>query len=111
MRAVFQKNSPLHDGAVIVSEGAVACAVSYLPLIRSRDLDMSYGSRHRAAMGITEDTDAVAVVVSEQTGEIRLSIGGKLTEEMGEEKLRNSLSSLMLETVAPARRLLLKRDS
>jgi len=111
LRAVFQKNSPLHDGAVIVSEGAVACAVSYLPLIRSRDLDMSYGSRHRAAMGITEDTDAVAVVVSEQTGQIRLSIGGKLTEEMGEEELRNSLSSLMLETVAPARRLLLKRDS
>ncbi|MBN2208114.1 MAG: diadenylate cyclase CdaA [Candidatus Coatesbacteria bacterium] len=111
LRAVFQKTSPLHDGAVIVSEGAVACAVSYLPLIRSRDLDMSYGSRHRAAMGITEDTDAVAVVVSEQTGQIRVSIGGKLTEEMGEEELRNSLSSLMLETVAPARRLLLKRDS
>ena len=111
LRAVFQKTSPLHDGAVIVSDGAIACAVGYLPLIRSRDLDMSYGSRHRAAMGITEDTDAVAVVVSEQTGEIRLSTGGKLTEEMEPDQLRNSLSSLMLETVAPARRLLLKRNS
>jgi len=100
LRAIFQRTSPLHDGAVIVSDGAIACAVSFLPLIRSRDLDMSYGSRHRAAMGVTEDTDAVAVLVSEETGEIRLAINGKLTKEMTPDQLRNSLRSLLLNTVA-----------
>jgi len=103
LRAIFQRTSPLHDGAVIISDGAIACAVSFLPLIRSRDLDISYGSRHRAAMGVTEDTDAVAVLVSEETGEIRLAVNGKLTKEMAPEQLRNSLRSLMLNTVARSR--------
>ncbi len=111
LRAIFQKTSPLHDGAVIISDGAIACAVSFLPLIRSRDLDMSYGSRHRAAMGVTEDTDAVAVLVSEETGEIRLAVNGKLTKEMAPDQLRNSLRSLMLNTVARGRRSLIRRNS
>ncbi len=111
LRAIFQRTSPLHDGAVIISDGAIACAVSFLPLIRSRDLDMSYGSRHRAAMGVTEDTDAVAVLVSEETGEIRLAVNGKLTKEMAPDQLRNSLRSLMLNTVARGRRSLVRRDS
>jgi len=111
LRAIFQRTSPLHDGAVIISDGAIACAVSFLPLIRSRDLDMSYGSRHRAAMGVTEDTDAVAVLVSEETGEIRLAVNGKLTKEMAPDQLRNSLRSLMLNTVARGRRSLIRRSS
>ncbi|MCK4452593.1 MAG: diadenylate cyclase CdaA [Anaerolineae bacterium] len=110
LRAIFQRTSPLHDGAVIISDGAIACAVSFLPLIRSRDLDMSYGSRHRAAMGVTEDTDAVAVLVSEETGEIRLAVNGKLTKEMAPDQLRNSLRSLMLNTIARGRSSSRKRN-
>lgn len=96
LRAIFQKASPLHDGAVIISGNQIACAVSYLPLIRSRDLDMSYGSRHRAAMGITEDTDAAAIVVSEESGEIRLALNGRLTKEMKPQQLRNVLRTVLM---------------
>jgi len=96
LRAIFQKTSPLHDGAVMISEGVIASAVSFLPLIKSRDLDISYGSRHRAAMGITEDTDAVAVLVSEETGAIHLAINGKLTKQLEPAQLRNSLKTLMV---------------
>ena len=96
LRAIFQKTSPLHDGAVIITGNVITCAVSYLPLIRSRDLDMSYGSRHRAAMGITEDTDAAAVVVSEETGQIRLALNGKLTRAMEPDQLRNTLRTVLV---------------
>jgi len=95
LRAIFQKSSPLHDGAVIVSGAKIVCAVSFLPLIRSRDLDMSYGSRHRAAMGITEDTDAIAVLVSEETGAIHIAINGRLARQMDRDHLRTSLSNLL----------------
>ncbi|MBN1593393.1 MAG: diadenylate cyclase CdaA [Candidatus Coatesbacteria bacterium] len=110
LRAIFQKTSPLHDGAVIVSEGTIACAVSFLPLIRSRDLDMSYGSRHRAAMGVTEDTDAVAVLASEETGGIYLAINGKLTKGMKPNQLRNALKSLMASPAGAGKVLARKRN-
>ncbi|MCD6326219.1 diadenylate cyclase CdaA [bacterium] len=96
LRAIFQKTSPLHDGAVIITGGEIACAVSFLPLIRSRDLDMSYGSRHRAAMGITEDTDAIAVLVSEETGDVHISANGKLTKSMKPDQLRTALGTLLV---------------
>ena len=110
LRAIFQKTSPLHDGAVIVSGGIIACAVSFLPLIRSRDLDMSYGSRHRAAMGITEDTDAVAVVVSEESGKLRLAVNGKLTTGMLPDQLRNALNTLMVNAMGAGKTSAKKRN-
>jgi len=110
LRAIFQKTSPLHDGAVIVSDGAIACAASFLPLIRSRDLDISYGSRHRAGMGITEHTDAVAVLVSEESGKLRLAVNGKLTKEMRPDQLRNSLNSLMMYARSSRQELVKKKE-
>ncbi|HUT03907.1 MAG TPA: diadenylate cyclase CdaA [bacterium] len=109
LRAIFQKTSPLHDGAVMISEGVIASAVSFLPLIKSRDLDISYGSRHRAAMGITEDTDAVAVVVSEETGAVHLAINGKLTKGLEPAQLRNSLKTLMVNVRGRSQAVLGKR--
>jgi len=109
LRAIFQKASPLHDGAVIISAGVIASAVSFLPLIKSRDLDMSFGSRHRAAMGVTEDTDAVAVLVSEETGAIHLAINGKLTKRLEPDQLRNSLKTLMVNVRGSSQTMLGKR--
>jgi len=95
IRAIFQQGSPLHDGAVIISGGRIACAATFLPLTRSLEVESSLGSRHRAAMGITEDTDAVAVLVSEETGGICISVNGKLTKEMAPEQFRTALHSLL----------------
>lgn len=74
--ALFQSNSPLHDGAVIVSKGSIAGAGCFLPLSRNIEIDRHLGTRHRAALGVSEDTDAVAVTVSEETGRINIAVGG-----------------------------------
>jgi uncharacterized protein (TIGR00159 family) len=72
---IFFKNTPLHDGAMIISAGRIHAAACILPVSKRQDLPKSYGLRHRAALGLTEKTDAIAIVVSEETGKISVAIG------------------------------------
>ena len=73
LTTIFQPSTPLHDGAVIIQEDRIAAAACFLPLTVNPKLDRDLGTRHRAAIGLTEETDAVAVVVSEERGEISLA--------------------------------------
>lgn len=88
--SLFQKNSPLHDGAVILAHNRLAAAACQLPLAEAPQGASSYGMRHRAALGITDETDAVVVVVSEETGRISLAYGGQL-ETVSREMLARRL--------------------
>ena len=76
--SIFQPTSPLHDGAVIVQDDRIAAAACFLPLTVNPRLSKELGSRHRAAIGLTEENDAVAIVVSEETGSISLVVDGQI---------------------------------
>jgi uncharacterized protein (TIGR00159 family) len=88
---IFFKNSPLHDGAVIIRQNLIHAARCILPVSDKTNLPASYGLRHRAAIGITENTDAIVVVISEETGTVSLVIEGKILEGINTLKLRNLL--------------------
>jgi DNA integrity scanning protein DisA with diadenylate cyclase activity len=92
---VFFKNSPLHDGALIVSNGRLKAAGCILPVSRSSNIPKSLGLRHRAAIGVTEQTDAIAVVVSEETGYISYAAGGEIITKVNTEQLEVFLSGAM----------------
>jgi len=92
---IFRPSAPLHDGAVIVQKGRIAAAACFLPLSMNPVLSTQFGTRHRAAIGITEETDAVSVVVSEETGSISLAVGGAIEPEITVEYLRERLSELL----------------
>jgi diadenylate cyclase len=98
--SIFQPTSPLHDGAVIVQRDRAAAAACFLPLTINPRLNRELGSRHRAAIGITEENDAVAIVVSEETGRISLVEDGDLEHDIDAERLRRRLKSLV--TLRPA---------
>lgn len=100
--SIFNPKSPLHDGAVIISEGKIKAAGVVLPLSTNPDIAKDLGTRHRAAIGITEITDAVAVIVSEEKGQISIAVGGKITRDITPATLRKMLSQLLgFETKAP----------
>ena len=98
--SIFQPTSPLHDGAVIVQRDRAAAAACFLPLTVNPRLNRALGSRHRAAIGITEENDAVAIVVSEETGCISMAEDGDLEFDMNIDRLRGRLKSLV--TLRPA---------
>ncbi|RMH79423.1 MAG: TIGR00159 family protein [Acidobacteria bacterium] len=85
---IFNPLSPLHDGAVVIKGDRLAFASCILPLSRSQELPKKYGTRHRAGLGISEESDALCVVVSEETGEISLAVGGKLHRNLDPEMLK-----------------------
>jgi len=89
---LFVQHSPLHDGAAVVRNGKIAAAGCILPLSQNPNLSKSYGTRHRAAVGITEETDALAVVVSEETHTISFTMAGKITPEIDTETLEEMLT-------------------
>ncbi|WP_213950850.1 diadenylate cyclase CdaA [Tepidanaerobacter syntrophicus] len=91
---IFIPNTPLHDGAVIIRNDRIMAASCYLPLTANPNLSKELGTRHRAALGITEETDAVAVVVSEETGVISVAKDGKLTRYLDAETLKNMLRDI-----------------
>jgi len=93
--AIFQPTSPLHDGAVIVQGDRVAAAACFLPLTVNPRLSRDLGSRHRAALGVTEENDSIAVVVSEETGGISLVIDGAIERNLDADRLRARLKSLV----------------
>ena len=87
LRLIFVPNTPLHDGAVIIRDCKVHAAACYLPLSSNNSLDLDLGTRHRAGIGVTENTDAVCVIVSEETGFISFAAGGALQRNISREKL------------------------
>jgi diadenylate cyclase len=93
---IFQPGSPLHDGAVIIQESRVAAAACFLPLTVNPRLSHELGTRHRAAIGLTEECDAVGVVVSEETGLISLALDGRIERSLSAEQLRERLRALVL---------------
>jgi diadenylate cyclase len=93
LETIFYPNTPLHDGAVIIRGNKIIAAGCILPLAVGIKSKWDYGTRHRAAMGITEETDAIAVIVSEEMGKISVAIGGKLVASLDEVRLRRVLSS------------------
>jgi diadenylate cyclase len=102
LATIFRPSAPLHDGAVIIQRDRIAAAACFLPLSMNPVLSTQLGTRHRAAIGITEETDAIAVVVSEETGAISLAVGGKIERDITVEHLRNRLSSVLRRYVPPA---------
>lgn len=94
--AIFQLSSPLHDGAVIVQGDRVAAAACFLPLTVNPRLSRDLGSRHRAALGVTEENDAVAIVVSEETGGVSLVLDGAIERNLDGERLRERLKALIV---------------
>jgi uncharacterized protein (TIGR00159 family) len=91
---IFFPDTPLHDGAVIVRGETVAAAACIMPLLAGVQLDAALGTRHRAALGITEETDAIAVVVSEERGVVSVAEGGRLISPVDEMTLKNMLWSM-----------------
>lgn len=112
---IFNTASPLHDGAVVVKDGRVAVASGHLPLSVNPDIPQAYGTRHRAALGLSERSDAVIAVVSEERGEVSLAVGGELKRVASPERLAAELSGLLqksdyAEKARPCLRELLFRN-
>jgi diadenylate cyclase len=105
LASIFHPSSPLHDGAVIIQGDRVAAAACFLPLMVNPRVSRELGTRHRAALGLTEENDAVAIVVSEETGSISLVLGGELQRGISTDSLRTELRSL----IARRRRMRLSR--
>ncbi len=99
---IFRPSAPLHDGAVIVQKGRIAAAACFLPLSMNPVLSTQFGTRHRAAIGITEETDAISVVVSEETGSISIAVGGAIERDITVEYLRERLSEVLRRYVPAA---------
>lgn len=94
---IFVVNTPLHDGAVILRNGKIEAAACYLPLSESRGISKALGTRHRAAIGLTEQTDAVVLIVSEETGAMSIAQNGKLFHDLS----RKDLYALLIENFRP----------
>lgn len=91
---IFEHNTPLHDGAVIMRGNRLTSATCYLPLSDNMELSKELGTRHRAAVGISEATDSFTIVVSEETGSVSIAVGGRIFRNMNAEKLRSHLVRL-----------------
>jgi uncharacterized protein (TIGR00159 family) len=96
--AIFnpERANPLHDGAAVVRDGRIAAAVCFLPLTSNPRVDMALGTRHRAAIGLTETSDAIVLVVSEETGAVSMVLDGRLTRYNDIKDLRAQLSTLLI---------------
>ena len=91
---IFEKNTPLHDGAIIVRGDRIVAATCYLPLSENMNLSKALGTRHRAALGISEVCDALTIVVSEETGRVSIAQNGHLTEKVTDDQLKEKLIEL-----------------
>lgn len=101
---IFEKNTPLHDGAVIVRNNRVVSATCYLPLSNRSDIDKELGTRHRAALGISEVSDSITIIVSEETGDISIAEGGTLYTSLDSEQLRKQFDRLQYRSRAVTKR-------
>jgi diadenylate cyclase len=109
--SIFQPKSPLHDGAVIIQDDRIAAAACFLPLTVNPRLSKELGSRHRAAIGLTEENDSIAVVVSEETGTISVVVDGQIERGLDPDTLGARLRSLLLKSSRARRRPVRERLS
>jgi len=107
---IFTKNTPLHDGAVVIRDLRVEAATCYLPLTEEADLDKDLGTRHRAAIGMTEISDAIVLVVSEETGHISYVANGEINRGLSEDLLRSLLIEGLQEFSEPVSKFTLFRN-
>ena len=96
---IFEHNTPLHDGAVIIRGDRVVAATCYLPLSDNNNLNKALGTRHRAGVGISEVTDSMTIIVSEETGKVSVAVGGELIHDIDADFLRNKLEYLRRRTI------------
>ena len=101
LATIFRPSAPLHDGAVIIQKDRLAAAACFLPLSMNPVLSTQLGTRHRAAIGITEETDAIAVIVSEETGAISMAVGGRLSAILRWSSCARRLSSELRRYMSP----------
>jgi diadenylate cyclase len=101
LATIFRPSAPLHDGAVIVQKDRIAAAACFLPLSMNPLLSTQLGTRHRAGIGITEETDAIAVICSEETGAISFAVGGRIERDLTVEQLRERLGSELRRHITP----------
>ncbi len=104
LNTIFYPGSPLHDMGVVIRGGRVAAAGCQFPLAEGEELDPSLGSRHRAALGLSQDSNAVVLVISEETGRISIAVEGQLYLGLELEGLREMLTSLLSPATLPAKR-------
>ena len=90
--SIFNPRSPLHDGAIVIQNEIISAAKCILPLSQNPHLDQELGTRHRAALGLVEESDAIVIIVSEETGKISLAMEGNLQRDLDYDKLRNLLT-------------------
>jgi diadenylate cyclase len=102
LATIFRPSAPLHDGAVIIQNDRIAAAACFLPLSMNPVLSTQLGTRHRAGIGVTEETDAIAVIVSEETGSISLAVSGKIERDLSVDQLRDRLGELLRRYVPPS---------
>lgn len=110
LATIFFPHTPLHDGGVIISGGNIVAAGCLFPLCQEPELSRGLGTRHRAAMGLTEETDAIAIVVSEETGNISISTRGRLSRDFDEERLRRFLAGVLHREQTSVNRLTRARE-
>ncbi len=97
MMCIFHPSSPIHDGAAIIQRGRISAAGCFLPLTKDENLDPNWGTRHRAAIGISQETDAVVVLISEEGASISLVVDGRISRKMDPKDLRKSLTDLLTQ--------------
>lgn len=102
---IFTPNTPLHDGAVVIRGDKIKAAACFLPLTENPNLSKELGTRHRAALGISEVSDAIVVVASEESGKISVALNGGLTRNLTSDTLRKALSKNLLEKHVPNKKL------
>ena len=100
LEQIFEKNTPLHDGAVIIRENRIVAATCYLPLSQNTDISKELGTRHRAALGISEVSDCITLVASEETGQLSLAVNGRLSRDMSDTELLEFLNGTRLAVSA-----------
>ena len=102
---IFTPNTPLHDGAVVIRDNRLKAAACFLPLTDNHNLSKELGTRHRAALGITEVSDCISIIVSEETGKISFALNGGLTRNLTPDMLRKALNKNLLEKNIPNKKL------
>ena len=106
---IFEHNTPLHDGAVIIRGNRITSATCYLPLSDNMSISKDLGTRHRAALGMSEVCDALVIVVSEETGLVSVAMGGTLTRGIKREELREKLSQIQYRNTEPKKRFSIRK--
>ncbi|MCC6933680.1 MAG: TIGR00159 family protein [Deltaproteobacteria bacterium] len=106
IESIFQHSSPIHDGAIIIQDGRIICAGAVLPLTFNPTISKRFGTRHRAAIGLSEHSDAITVVISEETGSISMIREGKIIKDLNEKTLVSALNRLIIIRQSRRKKLL-----